>query len=168
MASMIGKDIMEISERRARNNSSKGGNYSGRSNYSRGGSEKAHSKKPYDRNRYGRADSRQNSESRSVNRGPYDDRRYFKCDKVGHISRDCGKEVPPIRCFSCGEMGHKSPSCPSKQGVAVSSVGNAPSAAAKGMGVTSTSGRVFAQTKGDAETTPEVVTGTTFFFLSMF
>ena len=103
-----------------------------------------------------------------MNRGPSDDRRCYKCDKVGHIARDCSKEMPHIRFFSCGEVGHKSPACPSKQGVAASSVGNAPSADAKGKGVASTSGRVFALTKGDAEATPEVVTSTTSLSLSEF
>ena len=65
-------------------------------------------------------------------------------------------------------MGHKSPSCPPKQGVAASSVGNAPSVAAKGKGVATASGRVFALTKGDAEATLEVVTGTTSFSHSAF
>ena len=65
-------------------------------------------------------------------------------------------------------MGHKSPSCPSKQGVAASSVGNGPSVDAKSKGIATMSGRVFALTKGDAETTPEVVTGTTYFSLSTF
>ena len=65
-------------------------------------------------------------------------------------------------------MGHKSPACPSKQGMAASSVGNAPSAAAKGKGVASTSGRVFALTKRDAEETPKVVTGITSFSLNSF
>ena len=91
------------------------------------------------------------------------ERRCYKCDAVGHIARDCGKEVPLIRCYSCGEKGHKSPQCPGKLGVAASSTGNTPSAAAKGKGLATTAGRVFTLTEKAAGATPEVLSGTTSF-----
>ena len=109
----------------------------------------------------GKSGNNQNTGSRSANRDTSGERRCFKCDAVGHISRDCGKEVPMIRCYSCGEKGHKAPQCPGKLGVAASSTGNAPSAAAKGKGVATTAGRVFTLTEKAAGATPEVVSGTT-------
>ena len=121
------------------------------------------SKKPYDRNRSEKEDNKQNASSRSVNRDTSGERRCYKCDALGHIAKDCGKEVPGIRCYSCGERGHKAPQCPGKLGVAASSIGNAPSAAAMGKGVATTSGRVFILTQKAAEATPEVVSGTTSF-----
>ena len=80
---------------------------------------------------------------------------------MGHIARGCGKEDPLIRCYSCGERGHKAPQCPGKLGVAASSVGNAPYGAAKGKGVATTSGRVFTLTQKAVGATPKVVSGTT-------
>ena len=82
---------------------------------------------------------------------------------MGHISIECGKEAPLIRCYSCGEKGHKAPQCSGKLGVTASSVGNASSAAAKGKGVATTAGRVFTLTDKAARATPEVVSGTTSF-----
>ena len=107
-------------------------------------------------------DNRQSSDTRSVNRASGNTRHCFKCDEPGHLARDCQgmKQEFSVRCFSCGELGHKSPQCHKKQSVATTSVGNAPSAANKGKGVATTSGRVFALTKKDVEATPEVVTGT--------
>ena len=80
---------------------------------------------------------------------------------MGHIAKDCGKEAPIIRCYSCGERGHKAPQCPGKLGAAASSVRIAPSAATKGKGVANTSERVLTLTKKTAEATLEVVSGTT-------
>ena len=93
MATRIGHDIMETYERRARSGKFQKKGYSG----SRGGSEKTMSKKPYDRTRSGKSDNKQNAGSRSVNRDTSGERRCYKCDAVGHIAKDCGKEVPFIR-----------------------------------------------------------------------
>ena len=90
MASRIGRDIMETSERRARSGKFQKGFFGG-NNYSKAGSEKTVSKKPYDRNRVGKSDNKQNAGSRSTNRDTFGERRCYKCDAVGDIARECGK-----------------------------------------------------------------------------
>ena len=164
MERRIGRNIEEYAEKRALKGKSGGKNFGGNSgggSYAKGNNGKSFSKKPYDRPKSGREDGRQNGDTRSVNRSSGNTRRCFKCDETGHIAIDCqgSKQDFSVRCFTCGELGHKLPQCPKKHSVAVSFVGNAPSAANKGKGIATTSGRVFALSKKDAEAMPEVVTG---------
>ena len=72
-------------------------------------------KPSYDRSLYDRGAERDGGEQREYK--PRGDVECYNCKEKGHISRNCptkpqdGSSRPPMNCFKCGKVGHKSFEC---------------------------------------------------------